>query len=111
MTWKPTPTACNLWLFEREIALKKIFGLSATAFAVVVSAGWTHGIAVTTYEGKTLKQALAKVPCNYISKDGDDLKIQGVNIVVDGKPEPSPLILSKKDEIEPVEKRCFPKHG
>jgi hypothetical protein len=74
----------------------------------VILGGWTHGSAVPSFEGATWKDALAKVPCQDVVKDGKDLKIAGI-IVVDGKPSPDPII-TKEDEIEPLDKRCFPRH-
>jgi uncharacterized GH25 family protein len=66
-----------------------------------------HGSA-PTFEGKTWKEALEKVPCQNVAKDGKNLKITAT-IVVDGKPFPNPTI-TKEDLIEPLDKRCFPKH-
>jgi hypothetical protein len=74
----------------------------------VILGGWIHGSAASSFEGATWKEALAKVPCQDVAKDGKDLKIAGI-IVVDGKQSPDPII-TKEDEIEPLEKRCFPKH-
>ena len=39
---------------------------------------------MATFEGATWKEALAKVPCQDVAKDGKDLKITGI-IVVDGE--------------------------
>jgi hypothetical protein len=44
-----------------------------------------------------------------VAKDGKDLKITGI-VVVDGKPSPPNPIITKEDLIEPLEKKCFPKH-
>jgi hypothetical protein len=88
------------------------FALFAGCFFFVVTlSGWTHGVAQPpqppTFEGATWKEALAKVPCQDVGKDGEDLKITAI-IVVDGKSTTDP-VLTKKDEVEPIEKRCFPK--
>lgn len=73
----------------------------------LVSGGFTHGVAVPTFEGGDWREALAKVPCTNVAKAGKDLKITGI-VVVDGKRFPNPTI-TKEDLIEPVDKRCFPR--
>jgi hypothetical protein len=83
-----------------------IFGGGLLIAAIL--GGFTHGIAPVTYEGATWNEALAKVPCKDVAKDGKNLKITGI-IVVDGKQFPNPTI-SKEDQVEPLDKRCFPKH-
>jgi hypothetical protein len=59
------------------------------------------------FEGKTWKEALEKVQCQYVTKVGNDLKIAGL-VIVDGMSFPNPTI-TKDDLIDPLEKRCFPK--
>lgn len=76
-----------------------------SAFSVL----WVED-AIPAFKGSTLKQVLAEVPCSYISLNGKDLKIQGVSLIVNGEPETMPLTLTKQDEIEAVEKSCFPMH-
>jgi hypothetical protein len=61
-----------------------------------------------TFEGKTWEEALAKLPCQSISKDGKDLKISAT-LVVDGTAYQNPAI-TKEDLIKPVDRRCFSKH-
>jgi hypothetical protein len=73
----------------------------------VLLGGWTHGSA-PSFEGATWKEALAKVPCEDVAKDGKFLKIAAI-IVVDGEKSSDPVI-TKEDLIEPLDKRCFPKH-
>lgn len=77
-------------------------------FMVVTLGGWIHGTPTPTFEGKTWKEALAKVPCSDAAKDGKDVKITGV-LIVDGKSTADP-VLTKEDEIEPFDKKCFSKH-
>ena len=76
----------------------------------VVLGGWIHGSATLTVKGATWKEALAQVPCQDVTKDGKDLKISGVILVVDGQPQPNPLIITKEDQIEMLDKKCFPRH-
>jgi hypothetical protein len=59
------------------------------------------------YDGKTWNEALAKVPCPNVAKDGKDLKIDGT-VIVDGKSFPNPVI-TEEDRIKPLDKRCFSK--
>lgn len=60
-----------------------------------------------TFEGKTWSEALEKVPCQNVAKDGKDLKINGT-VIVDGNSFPNPVI-TEKDRIEPLDKKCLPK--
>jgi hypothetical protein len=76
----------------------------------VILGGWIHGSATPTLKGDTWKEALAQVPCQDVAKDGGDLKISGVILVVDGHSQPSPVIITKEDLIEVLDKKCFPKH-
>jgi hypothetical protein len=87
-------TANRLAVFAGGLLMAVIFG------------GWIHGSA--SFEGATWKAALEKVPCPNVMKDGKDLKISGT-VIVDGERFSNPTI-TKEDLIEPVDKRCFPKH-
>jgi len=72
----------------------------------VVTGGWTHGSAAI--EGATWREALAKVPCQDVAKDGKDLKIS-VTVIVNGEQFPNPTI-TKEDLIELLDKKCSLKH-
>lgn len=84
-------------------------GIVILSIVAAFSVLWVQD-SVPAFKGKTLNEALAEVPCSYISQDGKDLEIKGVSLIVDGKPAAMPLILTKQDDIEPVEKSCFPEH-
>jgi hypothetical protein len=74
--------------------------LIVVAFA---SGGWIHGI--PTFEGRTWQDALARVPCQDVVRDGHFFRISA-QVVVDGKPFKDPVI--KDDElIRELEARCF----
>jgi hypothetical protein len=55
--------------------------------------GWTHGIQ-TTFKGKNWHEVIEKVPCQFVTRAGDDLKIAAI---------------TEEDRIKELEKRCFPK--
>jgi|GraSoi_2013_40cm_1033754.scaffolds.fasta_scaffold302872_1 hypothetical protein len=83
--------------------------LLASVLLIVVTsaqARMLHG-SRPAFEGKTWKEALEKVQCQYVTKVGNDLTIAGL-VIVDGMSFPNPTI-TKDDLIEPLEKRCFPK--
>ncbi|MGA2996068.1 hypothetical protein [Bradyrhizobium sp.] len=85
--------------------MRKIAGIVAmfgTAFVPI-------GQGSVVIKGKTLDEALARVPCRFISKDGTDLKVSNVPIVIDESAEPNSLILTNESEIGPIKKRCFSK--
>jgi hypothetical protein len=90
------------------VAHTRVSTCAATIGLALVSIGWTHG--TYTVEAKTLREALEKIPCSYISKDGRDLKIAGLSVIANGKSQPMPIVVTKEDEIESIEKRCSLKH-
>jgi hypothetical protein len=85
----------------------KLALFAAALFMAVAFGGWTHGSA-PTFEGANWHEVLEKVPCQYVTKVGKDLKI-AVTLVVDGKTFKNPTI-TEEDRIKELEKRCFPKH-
>ncbi len=85
--------------------MRKFASLVAMFGAAFVPIG--QGSAVI--KGRTLDEALTRVPCRFISKKGKDLEISGVPIIVNEKAEANPLTLTKDDEIKSIEKRCFSK--
>jgi hypothetical protein len=70
-----------------------IFG--SCLLMTVILGGWIHG-SPPTLKGDTWKEALEQVPCEDVAKDGKDLKISGVILVVKGQPQPNPLVVTKK---------------
>jgi hypothetical protein len=82
--------------------------LAAGLLMAVILGGWLHhGSPPPSFEGATWKEALAKVPCQDVVKDGKDLKITGI-IVVDGESSPPNPTITKEDLVKVVEN--FPKH-
>jgi hypothetical protein len=74
---------------------------------VPVLGGWTHG-SPPTFEAANWHEVLEKIPCQYVTKAGKDLKI-AVKIIVDGKTFQNPTI-TEEERIRELDKRCFPKH-
>jgi hypothetical protein len=81
----------------RAIQLAIVTGVLVST-CVSVEARFPRG-AAPTFEGKTWNEALEKVPCQNVAKDGKDLKISGT-VIVDGKSFPNPVI-TEGGQIKP----------
>jgi len=84
------------------------FALFAIACLIAAaSGGFLHRSGVLTYA--SWHDALAGIPCQKVEKVGNHLKIVGP-IVVDGQTYQERTI-TEHDQVEELERRCFPRHG
>jgi hypothetical protein len=82
----------------------RVIACTAAIGLALMSLGFTRGS--FTVNVKTWDEAYARIPCTHISKDGSDLKIAGLSVTVDNQSQPMPIIVTKQDDIEHIEKRC-----
>ena len=83
----------------------------APAFAQMTLLG-VGGPKPLTFQGKSLREILEKVPCDLITRQGHDFKVNAI-LVVEKEKEKETLtdpLISDESQIKEIEQHCPQKH-